>query len=66
MFSAYLFGLFDWCIGCFVRLPLPWGFEQTLDGIQEVTRARLYRSAAAIQRIARGYVARKKVRGYCA
>eukprot|EP00903_Cladosiphon_okamuranus_P012766 g11934.t1 len=38
-----------------------WRLRKTLEGIQEVVRARLFRSAAAIQRIARGYVARKKV-----
>lgn len=38
-------------------------FRQTLEEIQKVVSARLFRSAAAIQRIARGYVARKKVRG---
>ncbi|CAM9488020.1 unnamed protein product [Ectocarpus sp. 4 AP-2014] len=38
-----------------------WRLRKTLEQIQEVTKSRLFRSAAAIQRIVRGYVARKKV-----
>lgn len=35
--------------------------RQTLQSTREITRLRLFQSAAAIQRIVRGYVARRKV-----
>lgn len=48
------------CPGC--HLGVCGCDEQTLQRKQEMTRSRTFRSAAAIQRIVRGYVARKKVR----